>query len=60
MKALNTAVGNLTMVINPGRYDIVGIAEGKIIGMQADIKANFKLNDKYPKPVIAEKTKKTF
>ncbi|MBP3360906.1 MAG: hypothetical protein J6N52_08645 [Clostridia bacterium] len=57
---LNTAVGNLTTVINPDRYDIEGIAKGKIIGMQADIKANFKLNDKYPKPVVAEKTKETF
>lgn len=47
---LDTAVGNLTTVINPERYDIEGIAEGKIICMGADIKANFKLNDKYPKP----------
>ncbi len=57
---LNTAVGNLTTVINPDRYDVEEIAEGKFIAMKADIKANFKLNDKYPKPVVAKKTKETF
>ncbi len=57
---LNTAVGNLTTAINPERFDIKEIAEGKIICMQADIKANFKLNDKYPRPEIAKKTKETF
>lgn len=57
---LNTAVGNLTTVINTDKCDIAEIAEGKIIAMCAYIKANFKLNDKYPKPVIAEKPKKTF
>ena len=57
---LDTAVGNLTTVINPERYDIKGISEGKIIGMQADIKANFKLNDKYPKPATVQKNKETF
>ncbi len=57
---LNTAVGNLTTVINTDIYDIEGIAEGKIIGMQADIKANFKLNDKYPQAAGAEKNKETF
>lgn len=57
---LDTAVGNLTTAINSDRYDIGGIAEGKIICMQADIKADFKINDKYPKPVVAGKNKETF
>ncbi len=47
---IKTAVGNLTTVINPDRYNIESIGVDKIVAMMADIKANFKTTDKYPKP----------
>ncbi|MBQ8759230.1 MAG: hypothetical protein IJZ20_06010, partial [Clostridia bacterium] len=57
---LETALGNLTTVINPDRYDVEKIATGKFICMQADIKANFKLDEKYPRPVVKENPKRSF
>ncbi len=46
---LDTGMGNLTTAVNPERFDASNLATGKFVSMFADIKADFKLTDTYPK-----------
>lgn len=45
---LNTAIGTLPTLAGKEMFDMQGLSKGKIIGMNAYIKANF-IKDKYPK-----------
>ena len=44
---LNTAIGTLPTLAGKEMFDMQGLSKGKIIGMNAYIKANF-VKDKYP------------
>ena len=45
---LNTAIGILPTLAGKEMFDMQGLSKGKIIGMNAYLKANF-VKDKYPK-----------
>lgn len=54
---IRSGMGNLPTLINPDRYDVSDLAPGKIVAMFADIKADFKLTDKYQKRVKIQRKK---